>query len=276
MAEHVSSGLTIYFEKEKLKQSLQKLEESNRELDEYTYAVSHDLRAPLRSIQAFSEMLRDEALEKLNDNEKDYIQRIIGSVNRMRELIEELLVLSRINRKFMELELIDLNEIIENTKVDLKSVIKEKGGLIISDELPEIPGHKVWLQQLFSNLISNGLKFNESEEPTVWIGYEDHYDYHRFNIRDNGIGINEEYYENIFKLFQRLHTTDEYPGTGAGLTICKKIVESYGGKIWIESKPTIGSNFYFSLPKKLDKINTINQQITSPVEFPQINLKQSE
>ncbi|MDH5771427.1 MAG: ATP-binding protein, partial [Candidatus Bathyarchaeota archaeon] len=251
LAEHVASSYAIILEKEKLRKSLRELENLNRELDEYTYIVSHDLKAPLRSIQAFSEFLLDSAISKLDDDEKDYLEKVIGASKRMTELIEDLLLLSRVNRKFLDVELVDLNEMIKEIEVDLQSLISEKGAEVLCDDLPKINGHRVWLKQLFSNLINNGLKFNESSTPMIHVGFEEHYNYYIFNVKDNGIGIEEEDYENIFKLFQRLHPQDKYPGTGAGLTICKKIVESYGGRIWLESRHGLGSTFYFTIPKNV-------------------------
>jgi len=249
LAMHIASSITVIREKEMLRKSLEDLGNLNRELDEYTYIVSHDLKAPLRSIQAFAEFLSNDASSKLNEEEREYLLRVIRASKRMEELIEDLLMLSRVNRKFLEVELIDLNEMIKGIETDLEALIVEKGAKVIYDDLPKIEGHRIWLQQLFSNLISNSLKFNKSSTPKIRIGFEDHYDYYLFHVKDNGIGIEEKDYEKIFKLFQRLHTTEEYPGTGAGLTICKKIVESYGGKIWVESRRGAGSTFYFTIPK---------------------------
>jgi PAS domain S-box-containing protein len=246
LAQHVASKIATIIEKQKLQKSLKELESKNHELDEYTYAVSHDLKAPLRSIQAFCNLLLD-ASDKLDEAEVDYLNRISNASARMKQLIEDLLVLSRVNRKYLDIESVDLNRLVEHIKMDLEALIKEKKAEIIFSELPTISCHNIWIQQLFSNLISNGIKFNRSVSPKIWIGFEEHYDYYQFSIKDNGIGIEERDFPRIFKLFQRLHSEDEYPGTGAGLTICKKIVESYGGEIWLESKPGLGSMFYFTL-----------------------------
>ena len=248
LAQHVAYKISTIIEKEKLQRSLRELESKNQELDEYTYAVSHDLKAPLRSIQAFSELLLSDT-SKLDTDAIDYVTRINNASSRMKRLIEDLLVLSRVNRKYLDVESVDLNRLIEQIEMDLEALIREKNAEILYSELPTISCHRVWIQQLFSNLVSNGLKFNRSTNPKVWIGSEEHYDYYQFSIKDNGIGIDEKNFPRIFKLFQRLHSEDEFPGTGAGLTICKKIVESYGGKIWLESKPGLGSTFYFTLSR---------------------------
>jgi PAS domain S-box-containing protein len=249
LAQHVASKIATITEKQKLQQSLRELESKNRELDEYTYAVSHDLKAPLRSIQAFCNLLLSNASEKLDDDETDYLNRINNASTRMKQLIEDLLVLSQVNRKYLDVESLDLNRLVEQIEMDLEALIKEKKAEVVFSDLPTIKCHRIWIQQLFTNLISNGIKFNESVDPKIWIDFEEHYDYHQFSIKDNGIGIEEKDFPRIFQLFQRLHTEDEYPGTGAGLTICKKIVESYGGEIRLESKPGLGSTFYFTLSK---------------------------
>jgi light-regulated signal transduction histidine kinase (bacteriophytochrome) len=262
LAGHVASNIAIIQEKEKLKKSLEELGEINLELDEYTYIVSHDLRSPLRNIQTFIEFLSEETSSKLDDTEKEYMDRIILASKRMSKLIEDLLLLSRVNRKFLDIEVIDLKDIVNTIEADLETLITERRANIRCDELPEIKGHKVWMQQLFTNLINNGLKFNNSPTPEIEVGYEERYDYYLFHVSDNGIGIEEKYFEKIFKLFQRLHTQKEYPGTGAGLTICKKIVESYGGRIWVESKPGVGTTFYFTIPKNIQKVEASDSAIT--------------
>jgi PAS domain S-box-containing protein len=256
LAKHIASSIAILQAKEKQRIILEELSERNRELDEYTYIVSHDLKSPLRSIQTFSTFLLEEASSKLDDKERGYISRIIMASKRMSELIEDLLLLSSINRKFLDVEVIDLKEIVNKVETDLEVLIAERGARIQCIDLPEIQGHRVWMQQLFTNLINNGLKFNDSPIPEIVVGFEDHYDFYLFLVKDNGIGIEEKDYQKIFKLFQRLHTKEEYPGTGAGLTICKKIVESYGGKIWVESKPEVGTTFYFTIPKDVLKMET--------------------
>jgi len=251
LTEQVASSISIIREKEKLQHSLEELENNNRELDEYTYAVSHDLKAPLRTIQAFSDFLLDSTKEKLDESEMDYLNRIVNASMRMTQLIEDLLVLSRVGRKYLEVDVIDLNDMVRAIVVDLDSLVSDRKAEVLFDDLPHIEGHKVWIRQLFTNLIGNAIKFNNSEEPKVWVRYEDHYDYIQFSVKDNGIGIDEKNYARIFKLFERLHTQEEFPGSGAGLTICKKIVETYGGKIWVEGKLGEGSTFFFTIHKGL-------------------------
>jgi len=233
------------------KRVLEELERSNRELDDYTYAVSHDLKAPLRTIEAFSGFLLEDYAEKLDEEGKDYLKRIADASMRMKELIDDLLLISRVGRKYTEIELVDLNKIIEEIRLDFESQLEERGANILSVKLPIVKTQISWIRQLFANLIGNGLKFNKSTDPKVWVNYEEKLNEYVFSVKDNGIGIDKKYHEKIFNIFQRLHSQDEYPGTGAGLTICKKIVESFGGKIWVESKPGKGSTFYFTHPKDI-------------------------
>jgi PAS domain S-box-containing protein len=236
-------------DEEILKRSLEELERSNRELDDYTYAVSHDLKAPLRTIEAFSNFLLEDYAEKLDETGEDYLKRMSEATVRMKNLIDDLLLISRVGRKHTELKMVDLNDVIKEIKLEYESVLKKSQGNIMSEKLPTLKTYKVWIKQLFSNLINNGLKFNRSPDPKVWLSYEERFNEYVFSVRDNGIGIDNKYHEKIFNIFQRLHNQDEYPGTGAGLTICKKIVDSFGGKIWVESKPGKGSTFYFTHPK---------------------------
>jgi len=235
---------------ETLNQLLKELERSNRELDDYTYAVSHDLKAPLRTIEAFSSFLLDDFADQLDETGEEYLRRMKDASTRMKGLIDDLLLLSRVGRLHTETELVDLNNVLKDILLDFEAQIKERGAEILVDRLPVIKTQKVWITQLFSNLISNGLKFNESSIPRVEVGYEERPKEYLFSVMDNGIGIKKKDYEKIFQIFQRLHTQDEYPGTGVGLALCKKFVESLGGNIWVDSKPGSGSTFYFTFPKE--------------------------
>ncbi|HUS79155.1 MAG TPA: PAS domain S-box protein [Patescibacteria group bacterium] len=234
-----------------LQRSLEELTRSNQELDDYTYVVSHDLKAPLRSIMAFSEFLNSDYGDKLDETGMEYLSRIQAATTRMDSLIEDLLVLSRIGRLYLETAEVDLDELMQSIILDFEAQIKESGAEITWDHLPTLRVWRVWIRQLLANLIANGLKFNESKVPKVHIGFREKDEGYVFSVRDNGIGIKKANQEKIFKLFQRLHTQEEYPGTGAGLAICKKIVESLGGRIWVESKQGRRSTFYFTVPKDI-------------------------
>ncbi len=250
LAQHIASAIAIIQQKEKLQISLNELKRSNRELDDYTYVVSHDLKAPLRSITAFSKFLLDDYSNKLDETGKEYLMRIIDASTRMDGLIKDLLVLSRVGRKYTEAEMVDLNELVDQIKLDFEAQPGDSGVEVVVCELPRIRTQKVWMRQLFTNLIVNGLKFNKSPTPRVEVSCVEREGDFLFSVRDNGIGIKEKDQKRLFKLFLRLHTQDEYSGTGAGLAICRKIVESLGGEIWVESRVGEGSTFYFTYPKE--------------------------
>ncbi|MCW4030300.1 MAG: PAS domain S-box protein [Candidatus Bathyarchaeota archaeon] len=232
-----------------LENSNKLLGQSNVDLENYTYVVSHDLKAPLRAIRSFSTFILEDYKEKLDDTGKDYFQRIIDASTRMDALIENLLLLSRVGRKFMEVETVDLNQLLEEIVADLEPTLKQNNGTIVFHDLPKVTIPRTWMKQLFMNLIDNGLKFNKSKVPKVEVTCEDRDTEFLFKVSDNGIGIEEKYFDRLFTLFERLHTQEEYPGTGAGLAICKKIVQQFGGRIWVESQVGKGTTFFFTLLK---------------------------
>jgi light-regulated signal transduction histidine kinase (bacteriophytochrome) len=188
--------------------------------------------------------------DKLDKTGQDYLNRMIRASSHLDQMIEDLLILSRVGRKFTEIKEVDLNKLLEEILSDLETTIKETSTKVVVDKLPVLSAQKVWMRQLFMNLISNALKFNESKNPKIEVLYEEKDGFYLFKVRDNGIGIEEKYLERIFKLFERAPTEKKYDGTGAGLSICKKIVEHYGGKIWVESTIGKGSTFMFTLPKE--------------------------
>lgn len=237
---------------------MKELERANRDLEDYTSVVSHDLKVPLRSIQSFSMFLTEGYANTLDETGRKYLSEIRKAAERMGALIEDLLTLSRVGRQSTEVEAVDLNELLNEVKADLKARIEEHDGeIVVAKELPTISLPRVWIKALFTNLIDNGLKFNQSEKPRVEVDYEERgkeegkgkgkgKDY-LFRVKDNGIGIEEKNQSCIFNLFERLHSQSEYAGTGAGLAICKKIVEELEGVIWIESKIGEGSTFCFTI-----------------------------
>lgn len=237
-------------QRDKIVELNKELERSNKDLESYTYVVSHDLKAPLRSIRSFGGFIMEDNADQLDEEGKEYLDRIINAATHMDNLIGDLLILSRVGRKFTEVEEIALNEVIDSIEADIYASIKERNGQIIRDDLPAVVGQKTWVRQLFTNLITNGLKFNKSGNPTITIKVDDNESEYTFSVNDNGIGISKEYHEKIFQLFERLHTTAEFEGTGAGLAICNKIVENFGGKLWVESQAGTGSTFYFTYPKE--------------------------
>ncbi len=226
------------------------LERANQDLDDFAVTVSHDLKAPLRTIQAFSMLLMEDYADALDETGRGYLDKVRKAAERMSLLIEDLLKLSRVGRKFTELEKVDLNALLEEIKADLKVRIEERSGEVVVEKLPGIFTQRVWMKELLTNLIDNGLKFNKSDKPKVEISCEESEKSYLFKVKDDGIGIEEKYQANIFNLFERLHSQSEYEGTGAGLAICKKIVEELGGTIRVESKSVEeGSTFFFTIPK---------------------------
>lgn len=237
-----------------LEEKAEELSRSNQELEDFTYVVSHDLKEPLRSISAFSSFLLEDYSNDLDDKGKEYLEILIRSSERMRQLIEDLLELSRIGRIQDPLGWVDTNLLLKEVIEDLTGAIADKQAeMRIEPELPAIFGESVRVRQLFANLISNGLKFNMGKKPQIEVGFIPGTRSNTFYVRDNGPGIDPRYHEKIFQIFQRLGPRDEVEGTGAGLTICRKIVEGMGGKLWLESEVDQGATFYFALPRGAEK-----------------------
>jgi PAS domain S-box-containing protein len=230
----------------------EELARSNAELEDFVYVVSHDLKEPLRAIEAFSGFLAAEYGKKLGQRGQDYITVLRDSAVRMTALIEDLLRLSHIGRTWREFATVAVGSLLRSVRRDLEFALEEKKvDLRIQPDLPNITCQPTRLKQVFVNLISNAIKFNDKPTPVVEIGWREDAKAHTFSVRDNGIGIDKRYHEKIFRIFQRLEYREDYEGTGAGLTICKKIVEAHGGKIWVESKPGEGSTFSFTIPKTI-------------------------
>ncbi|AFZ18612.1 response regulator [Allocoleopsis franciscana] len=259
---------------------------SNKDLEEFAYIAAHDLRSPLQIIKAFTYLLSQKYQGVLDEKAELYITRIVEAGNRMERLIQDLLNYSRIGTKALEVEPLDCNQILQQVLTNLQTEIESSGAAITHEELPTVVGNATQLTQLFQNLICNAIKFRRPEVPPqvkISLEYKDcragiarevensgstdmggeqnplmmpaerqTCQYNRvgewvFGVHDNGIGIKPEDFERIFLVFQRLHTSEEYPGTGIGLAICKKIVERHGGHIWVESDPDLGTSFYFTL-----------------------------
>ncbi|QIZ70453.1 sensor histidine kinase [Oxynema aestuarii] len=234
---------------ERLNQLNAELERSNQELEQFAYVVSHDLQSPLQSIIGFVDLLAYKYKNKLDEKANRYIYFIEDGAKRMQQLIQGLLAYSRVGRKGGEFEAVDCTAIVDAVKHNLSASIAASQAEVICHPLPEAIADPLQLSQVFQNLIGNAIKFCRSEEPPkVDISAERKDDQWLFKVSDNGIGIEAEYFQRIFEIFQRLHTAEEYPGTGIGMAICKKIVERHGGQIWVESTVNVGTTFYFTLP----------------------------
>lgn len=221
-----------------------------REMEDFAYSASHDLQAPLRTFEGYARWLVDDYGEVLGDAGRQLCEEIIDDALHMKKLLDSLLEYSRIGRIHTQAVSVDVRRVLDRVLHDLQLELNDTGADIqLPESLPTVMYSEVRLIQIFSNLISNALKFTNAETPRVAVACEDQERYYRFAVRDDGIGIAAEHVERIFEIFKRLHTREAYPGTGAGLTIVKKIVESNGGQIGVESAPGVGSTFWFTIPK---------------------------
>jgi len=232
-----------------LEQRATQLERSNEELERFAYVASHDLQGPLRTIASYLQLLEMRYKNKLDPEALEFIDFSVNGAKRMQQLILDLLNYSKISSAPKPFIKTDLNDLVKMVLKGLNSTIKVTKAEIIVDPLPEIMAEPNHLYQLFQNLIDNALKFVKGEIPKIQISVEEREDEWEFSIGDNGIGIKEEYQEKIFQIFQRLHSLSEYPGTGVGLAICKKVVQLHGGEIWFTSTPGNGTTFYFTISK---------------------------
>ncbi|MGZ5243752.1 MAG: ATP-binding protein [Bacteroidia bacterium] len=224
------------------------LSRSNQDLEQYAYIASHDLKEPIRMVSNFTSLLARKYQDTLDTEAKEFISFIEEGAQRMQLLVNDLLKYSRVGRNNAEKKKIDCSRIIKIVRANLEEVIEVNGAQIyIENELPTLPAVESMLIQLFQNLIDNAIKFRSETYPEIFISAEAKDAFYHFKVRDNGIGIKEEYYEKIFIIFQRLHSRNTYEGTGMGLAICKKIVEYHDGKIWLEPNPDGGTIFNFTL-----------------------------
>lgn len=227
----------------------QELSHSNTELQQFAYVASHDLQEPLRMITSYLQLLERRYKDQLDGSANDFIHYAVDGANRMQKLINDLLTYSRIGTKGKEFELVDCNEVLKRALMNLKVTIAEQQATVNAAPLPQLMADATQLTQLFQNLIANAIKFHGENPPIVEIQAEDQKGEWLFSVQDNGIGIEPDYAERIFVIFQRLHNRQEYPGTGIGLAVCKKIVERHGGRIWVQSELDRGATFYFTIPE---------------------------
>ena len=226
------------------------IQQRNKELDDFTYVVSHDLKEPLISIEGFSRILQSDYSGVIQTEGREYLDSIVAASTRMKGLIDDLLMLSRMSRPMEAFRMVPMKGIIDEIKSDMEFTIRQKKiRMVVPDDLPSVFGNETQLKVLFRNLIGNALKFNDKMEPVVEIAFHNaENNSYLFSIRDNGIGIEPEFYEKIFVIFQRLHPREQYEGSGAGLAIVKKIIERHRGTIWVESEMGKGSTFFLTLP----------------------------
>jgi PAS domain S-box-containing protein len=233
---------------ETIKKSIE-IEARNKELDDFTYVVSHDLKEPLISVQGYTKMIRHEYSRLLDSQGREYVQAVVDSCSHMKRLIDDLLLLSRISKLAEKRSRVHLGELIAGVLEELRFSIRERHAEItVHRHMPDVLGVDTHLRIVFRNLIANALKFSDKPVPKIEIGATSTKEATTVFVRDNGIGIEKAHFEKIFLIFQRLHRKEEYEGVGAGLTIVRKIVESQGGRIWVESNVGEGSTFKFTIP----------------------------
>lgn len=238
-----------------LERSFDSIKRKNKELEQFVYIASHDLQEPLRTIRSFTKLLSNQFKGKLDETGDHYIRFIAKASARMQYLVKDLMDYSRLGND-KDLESIDCMSLVLGVQDDLSELMKETDCKLVIGNLPEVQGYKTSLGLLFQNLINNAMKFQMSEvSPVVEVFHEEDENFWKFGVKDNGIGIEDQHKEKIFSIFKRLHSRNEYEGTGIGLAHCQKIVEMHEGTIWVTSEPAKGSTFYFTLAKRIKDSN---------------------
>ena len=233
---------------EESRQLLADLDRSNKELEQFAYVASHDLQEPLRMVSSYTQLLARRYKGRLDADADDFIAYAVDGAYRMQRLINDLLAYSRVGTRGKEFEPTDCSAFFDQALANLKVTIEESGAVVDRGPLPTVMADKLQIGQLLQNLIGNAIKYHGDEPPRVHVSAEQKGNEWVFSVRDNGIGIDPQFAERIFVIFQRLHNREKYPGTGIGLAICKKIVERHGGRIWLESQVGSGATFYFTIP----------------------------
>ena len=248
VGEAIAQGLARRRAELALQERAQDLARSNEELQQFAYVASHDLQEPLRMVASYTQLLARRYRGKLDADADEFIRYAVDGVNRMQRLIQDLLAYSRVGTRGHDFKPLAAGRALERALANLKALVDESGATLTVGELPQVLADETQLAQLFQNLVGNALKFRGKEPPRVEVSAERQGAEWCFSVKDNGLGIEPQYFERIFVIFQRLHGKEEYPGTGIGLAICKKIVERHGGRIGLTSQPGQGTTFWFTLP----------------------------
>ena len=236
----------------RLQETLKEVERSNQDLEQFAYVASHDLQEPLRMVSSYTQLLAQRYQDQLDDKANKFIGYAVDGAVRMQRLINDLLAYSRISTQGKRFDTVDSQAILNEVRHNLAAAIEDSHAQVLNDDLPAVQADNTQLSQLFQNLIGNAIKFRTADVPRIHVSAHDLGAEWCFSVKDNGIGIDEQYAEKVFVIFQRLHTRQEYAGTGIGLAVCKRIVERHGGRIWFESEPGKGTTFYFTV-KKLEE-----------------------
>jgi light-regulated signal transduction histidine kinase (bacteriophytochrome) len=226
----------------------EEMERSNKDLQQFAYIASHDLQEPLRMVSSYVKLLKRRYEGRLDADADEFIGFAVDGATRMQHMIQDLLSYSRVNTHGNPPSPTNVGQVLRQVLTNLRLAIDESGAKITHEFLPEVEADATQLVQLFQNLIANAIKFCGKGSPRIYVSVQKEDQSWVFSIQDNGIGIDLDFADRVFTIFQRLHTREEYPGTGIGLAICKKIVERHGGSIWVKSKVGEGSTFYFTLP----------------------------
>ena len=230
------------------KHAEEELRRSNEELERFAYVASHDLQEPLRTVTSYMQLLARRYRDRLGGDAAEFIDFAVNGAKRMQRLIEDLLAFSRVGTRGGALVATDAEGVLRSTLLALKAAIDESDAVVTHDPLPRVLADPGQFAQVLANLIGNALKFHGPEPPRVHVGVRRDGRHWRFSVKDNGIGIEPQFFERVFLIFQRLHAREDYPGTGIGLAICKKIVERHGGRMWLTSTPGTGTTFFFTIP----------------------------
>jgi light-regulated signal transduction histidine kinase (bacteriophytochrome) len=246
----VSELQSITVAQQRLETQTRELQRSNAELEQFAYVASHDLQEPLRKVASFCQLLEKRYKGQLDERGDQYIEFAVDGAKRMQQLINDLLAFSRVGRFNAEQQVVESGEILRHALTSLSAAIEESDAeIVVHEPLPRVRGEASLLAGVFQNLIGNALKFrSEDVRPRIEVGVERDGETWSFSITDNGIGVEPDYAERIFMIFQRLHPKDVYAGTGIGLAMCRKIVEYHGGRIWLDTEPYEGTTFRFTLP----------------------------
>ncbi len=234
----------------RLKQIMKELVRSNEELEQYAYIASHDLKEPLRTVISYLQLLEKRYKTKLDSAADEYIMYAVEGAKHMEQLIKDLLGYSQVGVNTREPQIVNSGIVLGRVLINLQDIINEADVIVTHDKMPEVYADDIQLGQVFQNLINNAIKFRKQTDPEIHISVKERDSEWIFAVKDNGIGIKNEYKDKIFDIFKRLHIKDEYAGTGVGLSVCKRIIEYYGGQIWLESEFGYGTTFYFTIPKK--------------------------